>query len=46
VAGKIFGMQHASKAGVIGLAVAVLAAVAYQVAPGIIVSILGSGCIG
>lgn len=46
VVGKIFGMQHASKAGVIGLAVAVLAAVAYQVAPGIIASILGSGCIG
>jgi len=45
VAGRIFGMPHASKAGIVSLFVALLAGVAYMVAPGIITSILGSGCI-
>lgn len=45
VAGKIFHMPHASKAGVVALAVIALAAVAYVVVPPIITSILGGGCI-
>lgn len=45
VAGRIFSMQHASKYGVVGLFVIMLAAVAYGVAPGIVDGILGDGCI-
>ena len=45
VAGKIFNMPHASKGGVVALAVMALAAVAYGVVPPIIAAILGGGCI-
>lgn len=45
VAGRLFNMSHASKVGVIGLVVIFLAAVGYQVAPGIVGAILGNGCI-
>lgn len=45
VAGKVFSMPHASKAGVVGLFVILLAVVAYLVAPGIVQSMLGRGCI-
>ena len=42
---NIFGMPHASKAGIVGIFVVVLAAIAFVVAPGIVDSILGNGCI-
>lgn len=45
VAGLVFRMPHASKAGVIGLAVILLAALAYLIVPGIVQSMLGRGCI-
>lgn len=45
LAGKIFSMPHASKAGVVGVAVVVLAAIAYQVFPAIVATIVGSGCV-
>lgn len=45
VAGRIFSMPHASKAGVVGIFVVVLAAIVYVVGPGMVNAILGNGCI-
>lgn len=45
VAGRIFNMPHASKAGIVGIFVVLLAAVTFVVAPGIVDAILGNGCI-
>lgn len=45
VAGRIFGMPHASKAGIVGVAVIFLAVIAYLVLPGIVHTMTGSGCI-
>ena len=45
VAGRIFNMPHASKSGIVGIFVVLLAAVAFVVAPGIVDAILGNGCI-
>lgn len=45
VAGRIFGMTHASKAGIVGIFVVILAAIAYVVVPGMVDGILGKGCI-
>jgi hypothetical protein len=45
VAGRIFAMPHASKAGIVSIFVAMLAGIAYMVVPTIVASILGSGCI-
>ncbi|HET7477095.1 MAG TPA: hypothetical protein VFJ97_13870 [Dermatophilaceae bacterium] len=45
VAGRIFGMPHASKAGIVGVAVVFLAAIAYLVLPGIVATMTGSGCV-
>ncbi|MFT3832466.1 MAG: hypothetical protein QM711_03975 [Micropruina sp.] len=45
VAGRVFNMPHASKVGVIGLIIIFVAAIGYQVAPGIVGAILGNGCI-
>ena len=46
VAGRIFGMPHASRAGVIGVVVVFIAAIAYMVLPSMVAAITGSGCIG
>jgi len=46
VAGRVFHSPHASKAGVVGLLVIMIAAVLYIVAPTIVSSITGTGCIG
>ena len=46
VAGRIFAMPHASKAGVVGLAVIFLAAIAYMIMPAIVSAVTGSGCVG
>jgi hypothetical protein len=45
VAGRIFSMPHASKAGIVSIFVAMLAGIAYMVVPSIVASILGTGCI-
>ena len=45
VAGRLFSMPHASKIGVISIVVVFLCAIAYMVLPGLIDSLLGSGCI-
>lgn len=44
-AGRMFGMQHASKVGIISAVVVFLAAVAYMVVPAMIDGVIGSGCI-
>jgi ABC-type dipeptide/oligopeptide/nickel transport system permease subunit len=45
VAGRIFGMPHASKAGIVGIAMVFLAVIAYLVIPGILRAMTGSGCV-
>ena len=45
VAGRLFSMPHASKVGVVSIVVVFLSAIAYMVLPGLIDSLLGSGCI-
>lgn len=45
VAGRVFSMPHASKAGVVSLVVVFIAAVAYMVVPGMITGITGAGCV-
>jgi len=45
VAGRVFHMQHASKAGVVGVVVVILAAIAYVTMPSVVTGILGAGCI-
>lgn len=45
VAGRIFGMPHASKAGIVGIAVVFLAVICYLVLPGIVTSMTGTGCV-
>lgn len=45
VGGRVFGMSHASKAGIISLVVVFVAIILYLVLPGIVESMTGSGCI-
>lgn len=45
VAGRVFSMPHASKAGVVAVVVVFLAAVAYMVLPGMVGAVTGQGCI-
>jgi len=45
VAGRVFGMPHASKVGVISIVVVFISAVAYLVLPGMVNGIIGKGCI-
>jgi len=45
VAGRVFSMPHASKAGVVAVVVVFLEAVAYMVLPGMVAAITGQGCI-
>lgn len=45
VAGRIFGMPHASKAGIVGVAVVFFAVIGYLVLPGIVHTMTGNGCI-
>jgi len=45
VAGRIFGMPHASKVGVISLVVVFIAALAYLTLPGMLDALMGKGCI-
>ena len=45
VGGRIFSMPHASKAGVVGIAVVFITAVAYMILPGMLSGITGNGCV-
>lgn len=45
VGGRVFAMPHASKAGVVGVAVVFVAAIAYMVVPGMLAGVTGSGCV-
>ena len=45
IAGRVFGMPHASKVGVISVVVVFICAVAYLVLPGMVKGVLGNGCI-
>ena len=45
VAGRIFGMPHASKVGIISGVVVFFAAIGYMVFPAMITGITGSGCL-
>lgn len=45
VAGRIFGMPHASKTGIVGIAMVFLAVIAYLVLPGVVSAMTGNGCI-
>lgn len=45
VGGRVFAMPHASKAGVVGVAVVFVAAVAYMVVPGMLTGVTGDGCV-
>ena len=45
VAGRLCSMPHASKVGVVSIAVVFLAAVGYMILPGMIGGITGSGCV-
>ncbi|MGC3994755.1 MAG: hypothetical protein QM779_11685 [Propionicimonas sp.] len=44
-AGKLFGMHQASKWGVVGLCVVVIAAILYMIWPDTLNSLVGNGCI-
>ena len=45
VAGRLFGMPHASKVGIISVGVGFIAAIAYLTLPGMLTALLGAGCI-
>lgn len=45
VAGRVFGMPHASKASVVGIVVVFVAVIGYLVLPGIVRAMTGSGCV-
>jgi hypothetical protein len=45
IAGRVFGMPHASKVGVVSIVVVFIAAVGYLVLPGMVSGMLGKGCI-
>ena len=45
VAGRLFSMPHASKVGIISVVVVFVAAIAYLTLPGMLSTLLGSGCI-
>jgi len=46
VAGRIFAMPHASKAGVVSIAVVFMCAIGYLVLPGMVKGAMGTGCVG
>lgn len=45
VGGRVFAMPHASKGGVVGVAVIFVSAIVYMVAPGMVHAITGAGCV-
>lgn len=45
VGGRLFGMPHASRAGIVGLVMVFIAVIAYLILPGILSTMLGTGCV-
>ena len=45
LAGRIFGMPHASKAGVVSIVIIFVAGIGYLVLPGMVDGFMGTGCI-
>ena len=45
VGGRVFAMPHASRGGVVGVAMVFLAILGYLVLPGIAAAMTGSGCV-
>lgn len=45
VAGRLFSMPHASKVGIVSLVVVFVAAIAYLTLPGMLATLLGTGCV-
>lgn len=45
VGGRLFGMPHASRAGIVGLVMVFVAVIAYLILPGILSTMLGTGCV-
>ena len=45
-AGRIFAMPHASKMGVISIAVVFISVIGYLVLPGMVSAAMGTGCVG
>lgn len=45
VAGRVFGMPHASKAGVVSIIIVFCSVIGYFVLPGMVQSMLGNGCV-
>lgn len=45
LAGRIFGMPHASKAGVVSIVIIFVAGIGYLVLPGMVNGFMGTGCI-
>jgi len=45
VAGRIFSMPHASKAGVVSIVVIFMAGIGYMVLPGVVKAMTGTGCV-
>ena len=43
--GRMFGMPHASTAGIIGLVIVFIAVIAYLILPGILDAMMGTGCV-
>jgi hypothetical protein len=44
VAGRVFGMPHASKGGMVSIVILFAAGIGYMVLPGMIAALTGSGC--
>lgn len=45
VAGRVFAMPHASRAGVLSVVVVFMAAIGYMILPGMVDGITGTGCV-
>lgn len=45
VGGRVFSLPHASKAGIVSLAMMFIAGIAYMVVPPMVAGITGAGCV-
>jgi hypothetical protein len=45
IGGRVFAMPHASKAGIVSLAMMFIAGIAYMIVPGMVAGITGAGCV-
>lgn len=46
IAGRIFGLPHASKAGVVSIVIVFVCIIAFFTLPGMVSSMMGNGCVG